>query len=64
MEVPRQLVRGASLVEIASAMNLSEKTVANYQTLIRQKLGVRNAAQLVHAAAGFGIGSESGRQAR
>ena len=64
MEVLRQLVRGASLVEIASAMNVSEKTVANYQTLIRQKLGVRNAAQLVHAAAGFGIGSESGRQAR
>jgi len=47
-------------MEIASAMNVSEKTVANYQTLIRQKLGVRNAAQLVHAAQGFGIGRESG----
>jgi two-component system invasion response regulator UvrY len=55
MEVLRQIVRGASLVEIASAMDLSEKTVANYQTLIRQKLGARNAAQLFQVAARLGI---------
>jgi two-component system, NarL family, invasion response regulator UvrY len=55
LEVLRQLVRGTSLVEIACAMNLSEKTVANYQTLIRQKLGARNAAQLVRAATRLGL---------
>ena len=55
MEVLRQIVRGASLVEVASAMDLSEKTVANYQTLIRQKLGARNAAQLFQVAARLGI---------
>jgi two-component system, NarL family, invasion response regulator UvrY len=60
MEVLRQLVRGASLVDVASAMNLSEKTVANYQTLIRQKLGARNAAQLVRAAAKLGIDGGDG----
>jgi DNA-binding NarL/FixJ family response regulator len=54
-EVLRQIVRGATLAEVASAMNLSEKTVANYQTLIRQKLGARNAAQLVQAAARIGV---------
>lgn len=55
MEVLRQLVRGASLVDVAAMMNLSEKTVANYQTLIRQKLGARNAAQLLRAAARLGV---------
>ena len=55
MEVLRQIAQGATLSEIATAMNLSDKTVANYQTLLRQKLGARNAAQLVHAAARFGI---------
>jgi len=60
MEVLRQLVRGASLGDVAVAMNLSEKTVANYQTLIRQKLGVRNAAQLVHAAARLGVDGADG----
>jgi len=55
IEVLRQLVRGATLVDVAASMNLSEKTVANYQTLIRQKLGVRNAAQLVRAAARLGV---------
>jgi two-component system invasion response regulator UvrY len=60
MEVLRQIVRGTPLVEVAAAMNLSEKTVANYQTLIRQKLGARNAAQLVRAAAKLGIDSGEG----
>jgi two-component system invasion response regulator UvrY len=60
MEVLRQIVRGASLVEVAASMNLSEKTVANYQTLIRQKLGARNAAQLVRAASKLGIDTWDG----
>jgi two-component system, NarL family, invasion response regulator UvrY len=58
IEVLRQLLRGASLPDVAASMNLSEKTVANYQTLIRQKLGARNATQLLHAAARLGIGPD------
>jgi len=57
-EVLRQLVRGASLADVAAAMNLSEKTVANYQTQIRQKLGARNAAQLLRAAARLGVDAD------
>jgi len=60
MEILRLLVGGASLPDIASTMNLSEKTVANYQTLIRQKLGARNAAQLVRAAARLGVNAGDG----
>ena len=57
MEILGQLVRGASLADTAVAMNLSEKTVANYQTQIRRKLGARNAAQLVSTALKLGVGS-------
>ena len=60
MEVLRLLVGGAALPDIASTMNLSEKTVANYQTLIRQKLGAKNAAQLVRAAARLGVNAGDG----
>ena len=60
LEVLRQIVRGATLQQVAATMNLSEKTVANYQTVIRQKLGARNAAQLVQAAARAGISGHSG----
>ena len=39
-EIFRQLVSGRAPAEIARALNLSAKTVANYHTLIKQKLGV------------------------
>jgi len=57
MEILGQLVRGASLADTAAAMNLSEKTVANYQTQIRRKLGARNAAQLLAIASKLGVGA-------
>ena len=57
MEILGQLVRGASLADTAVAMNLSEKTVAHYQTQIRRKLGARNAAQLVSIALKLGVGA-------
>jgi DNA-binding NarL/FixJ family response regulator len=60
MEILRLLVGGVTLQDIASTMNLSEKTVANYQTLIRQKLGARNAAQLVRVAARLGVNAGDG----
>jgi len=51
LEVVRQLADGATIPEAARALKLSEKTISNYQTVIRQKLGARNMAQLLMIAA-------------
>jgi two-component system, NarL family, invasion response regulator UvrY len=45
-EILRLLVRGVPVREIAEAMGLTPKTVANHQSAIKQKLGVENAVQL------------------
>lgn len=49
-EVLQGLVQGLGVDEIAQRMHLSAKTVANYQTLVRQKLGVGNAVELLRYA--------------
>lgn len=54
-EVLRMLVHGESSKEIASAMQLSPKTVLNYLSLIRQKLDVDNDFKLLHLAARHGL---------
>ena len=54
-EVLRMLVQGESSGEIASSMQLSPKTVLNYLSLIRQKLGVDNDFKLLHLAARHGL---------
>jgi DNA-binding CsgD family transcriptional regulator len=46
-EVLRQLVQGHSIRDIAEAMGLNPKTVANHQSAIKQKLGAETAVQLV-----------------
>jgi DNA-binding NarL/FixJ family response regulator len=58
-EVLRMLVAGRSLAEIADSLGLTIKTVANHQSLLRQKLGVSSALQLLQAAARLGIAQES-----
>jgi two-component system invasion response regulator UvrY len=55
LEVMRLLAQGRAVAEIAAALRLSPKTIANYQTQIRDKLELRSAAELVHLAARCGL---------
>jgi two-component system, NarL family, invasion response regulator UvrY len=54
-EILTMLTQGRSHEFIAERLHLSAKTVANLQSLIRQKLGVANSAQLIRIAARCGI---------
>jgi DNA-binding CsgD family transcriptional regulator len=54
-EVFRLLVAGHAVTEIAKILSLSYKTVANYQSSIRQKLDVATAAQVVRMALSHGF---------
>jgi DNA-binding NarL/FixJ family response regulator len=49
-EIFRLLAQGHSSGECAEALKLSPKTIANLQTLIKEKLGVATSAALVHLA--------------
>ena len=55
LEVLQHLVSGASVDTIAQRMGVSEKTVSNYQTLVRQKLEVTNSVELLHYAQQHGL---------
>ena len=57
IEILRQLAAGSTQEQIASNLNISMKTVQNYQYLIRTKTGMRTDAQLVRLAAEFGLTS-------
>ncbi len=50
IEILRLLAAGKSLTEIAWLVHASYKTIANTSSLMRQKLGVRNSAELVRFA--------------
>ncbi len=54
-EVFQLLVGGHSLQEISRRLYLSYKTVANYQSSIRQKLDVSNTAQVIRVALSHGL---------
>lgn len=54
-DVLQALLRGAGVEEISQQLRLSPKTVANYQTLVRQKLGVANAVELLRYAREHGL---------
>ncbi|WP_020649778.1 response regulator [Solimonas variicoloris] len=55
LEIFRQLAEGRAVAQIASAMSLSDKTVANYNTAIRHKLGAGNRAELARIAIAAGL---------
>ena len=54
-EVLRLLAQGQSIEKIAESMSLNAKTVANHQTVIKRKLGVDTAIQLLKKAAQLGL---------
>ena len=57
IEILRQLAAGSTQEQIASNLNISMKTVQNYQHLIKTKTGMRTDAQLVRLAAEYGLTS-------
>jgi len=50
IEILRLLAAGKSLSEIAGSIKVSYKTIANTSSIIRRKLGLRTAAELVRFA--------------
>lgn len=54
-EVLRLLTQGQSIREIAESLGLNAKTVANHQSVIKQKLGVETAIQLLTKAGQLGL---------
>jgi DNA-binding NarL/FixJ family response regulator len=56
MEIMRLMAAGASLSEIAAAIGVSYKTVANTVSMIRTKLGVSRTADLIRLAIDMGAG--------
>jgi len=58
-EVLRMLVSGRALADIARHLGLTTKTIANHQSILRQKLGAESAVQLLQAAVRLGIVPES-----
>lgn len=57
-EVLRLFALGRQAEEIAAALHLSAKTVANHLSLIKQKLGVRSSAELMRRALDWGLVAE------
>lgn len=55
-DVLQALIQGASIDSISRRLHLSPKTVSNYQALVRQKLGVNNAVELLRYAREHGLG--------
>ncbi len=54
-EIFRLLAEGIDGLEIGKKLNISGKTVANYQTIIKQKLGINNSVELVRLAIKTGL---------
>src|SRR3954454_14354179 len=55
LEILRLLGRGDKIVEVADALNISYKTVANTTSLLKQKLGAKNHSDLIGIAVQIGL---------
>jgi two-component system, NarL family, invasion response regulator UvrY len=62
-EVLRLLVQGYTLPSIAEKLGVSQKTVANHQSTIRQKFGADNGVQLARMATRLDLQFSSGSSA-
>jgi DNA-binding NarL/FixJ family response regulator len=56
LEILRLLGRGDKIVEVADALGISYKTVANTTSLLKQKLGAKNHSDLIRIAVEMGLG--------
>jgi len=56
LEILRLLGRGDKIVEVAEALGVSYKTVANTTSLLKQKLGAKNHSDLVRIAVEMELG--------
>ena len=54
------LVRGVSVTDIATRLNLSGKTVSTHKARLMEKLGIDNPADLVRYAVRHGLGESAG----
>jgi DNA-binding NarL/FixJ family response regulator len=55
LEILRLLGRGEKILEVADALGISYKTVANTTSLLKQKLGARNHSDLIRIAVELGF---------
>ncbi|MBR1213099.1 response regulator transcription factor [Bradyrhizobium sp. JYMT SZCCT0180] len=56
LEILRLLGRGDKIVEVADALDISYKTVANTTSLLKQKLGAKNHSDLIRIAVEMELG--------
>lgn len=56
LEILRLLGRGDKIVEVADALGISYKTVANTTSLLKQKLGAKNHSDLIRIAVEMELG--------
>ena len=54
-EIFRLLAEGLDIEAIASTLNISSKTVSNYQTMIKQKLNINTPIELIRYAINVGV---------
>ncbi len=54
-EIFRLLAEGLDIDAIASTLNISSKTVSNYQTMIKQKLNINSPVELIRYAIKAGV---------
>jgi DNA-binding NarL/FixJ family response regulator len=55
LEILRLLGRGDKIVEVAKALDISYKTVANTTSLLKQKLAAKNHSDLIRIAVEMGL---------